>query len=122
MLKSIKMEMYYDNFIENGYNSVDLMLLQMLTRQPIDEFLLEEEIKVEKIGYRMRLLSKLKTDAEGYFEGKERDSGRKTFKGSRGGKKGSVFNNNNNNHNGDVVIFETKKSDNDDFCSLCNVF
>lgn len=121
MLKSIKMEMYYDNFIENGYNSVDLMLLQMLTRQPIDEFLLEEEIKVEKIGYRMRLLSKLKTDAEGYFEGKERDSERKTFKGSRGAKKGNVFNNNNN-HNGDVVIFETKKSDNDDFCSLCNVF
>ena len=121
MLKSIKMEMYYDNFIENGYNSVDLMLLQMLTRQPIDEFLLEEEIKVEKIGYRMRLLSKLKTDAEGYFDGKEKDSGSKGFKGNRGTRKGNAFNGGNNN-NGDVVIFETRKSDNDDFCSLCSVF
>lgn len=93
MLSSIKLEFYLDNFINTGYISSDLMYLQMLTRQPITEAILTE-IGIDKIGFRMRLLNKLRTEAQNYANKANRTS----------------------------VVFETRKNENEEFCNLCKIF
>ncbi len=58
--KILKMENFTQNFYENGYHTLELLFMQMNSRNPLNEKILEEEIKITKIGYRMRLLNKLK--------------------------------------------------------------
>ena len=94
MLSTIKLESFTDSFINAGYPSADLLIIQMLSRQPLNECQLEHEIGIEKIGYRMRIIHKLKSEAAVY--------GAKIKKSA--------------------VIFETRKQENEEFCNLCNVF
>ena len=94
MLSTIKLESFTDCFINAGYPSADLLIIQMLSRQPLNESQLEQEVGIEKIGYRMRIIHKLKSEAAVY--------------GARIKKS--------------AVIFETRKQENEEFCNLCNVF
>lgn len=91
MLSNIKLENLLTNFIDGGYISPDLLYIQMLTRQPITEGVLKE-IGIDKIGFRMRILNKLKTESQIYGNKCNRNS----------------------------VTFETKR--NEEFCNLCKVF
>lgn len=94
LLSAIKLESFIDSFVNAGYPSADLLIVQMLSRQPLSEVQLEREIGIEKIGYRMRIIHKLKSEAAVY--------------GARIKKS--------------AVIFETRKQENEEFCNLCNVF
>ena len=95
MLSTIKMEKFTDYFINAGYPSADLLIVQMLSRQPLDEKVLELEIGIEKIGYRMRIMNKLKTEA-GIYAAKVKKNG---------------------------VVFETRKpGSEEEFCNMCCVF
>ena len=67
-LSNIKMENYIDNFVLNGYYTLDLLLMQMLSKQPLTEENLQFDLKIEKIGYRARIINKLKEDAIKYKE------------------------------------------------------
>jgi hypothetical protein len=70
-LKEFKMEQYLNNFIKNGYYTVELFLFQMISKNPIDDEILEHEIGIEKIGHRSRILSILKEESkniQGKFE------------------------------------------------------
>lgn len=67
ILSTIKMEKYLINFLISGYLTIDLILMQMLSRQPITEYTLENEIQIDKIGYRARLLTKFKEEAQNYI-------------------------------------------------------
>ena len=71
-LKEMKMEKYLDNFIKNGYHSVELLLFQMISKNPIDNDILEFEIGIEKIGYRSRMLSILKEESKNIIQKLER--------------------------------------------------
>ena len=62
-LKEFKLENYLDNFIQNGYHSVKLFLFQMISKNPIDSDILKNEIGIEKIGHRSRILSILKEES-----------------------------------------------------------
>ena len=93
MLSNIKLECLLDNFINGGYVSPDLLYMQMLTRQPVTEGILKE-IGIDKIGFRMRILNKLKTESQIYGNKCNRNS----------------------------VIFETKRNENEEFCNLCKIF
>jgi hypothetical protein len=94
LLSAIKLESFIDSFVNAGYPSADLLIVQMLSRQPLNDVQLEREIGIEKIGYRMRIIHKLKSEAAVY--------------GARIRKS--------------AVIFETRKQENEEFCNLCNVF
>ena len=94
LLSAIKLESFIDSFVNAGYPSADLLIVQMLSRQPLNDVQLEREIGIEKIGYRMRIIHKLKSEAAVY--------------GTRIRKS--------------AVIFETRKQENEEFCNLCNVF
>ena len=67
-LSNIKMENYIDNFVLNGYYTLDLLLMQMLSKQPLTEENLQFDLQIEKIGYRARIINKLKEDAIKYKE------------------------------------------------------
>lgn len=76
-LSKIKMENYIENFVSNGYYTLDLLLMQMLSKQPLTEENLQFDLKIEKIGYRARIINKLKEDAIKYKERMIRTYGRR---------------------------------------------
>lgn len=59
-LQQMKLNDFLPNFLKGGYYCLELLLIQMLSRNPITDKILEKDLKIEKIGYRGRLLNKLK--------------------------------------------------------------
>lgn len=59
-LQQMKLNDFLPNFLKAGYYCLELMLIQMLSRNPITDKILEADVKIDKIGYRGRLLNKLK--------------------------------------------------------------
>ena len=66
-LKDINLEMYFFNFLNNGYFSIDLLFIQMLSKNPLTEQILKNELLVEKLGYRLRILNKIKEEYPSYL-------------------------------------------------------
>lgn len=60
-LIQMKMQCYLTNFLRGGYYCLELILMQMASRNQITEKILEEELRIDKIGYRNRILNKLKS-------------------------------------------------------------
>ena len=52
-LKNIKVDRYLMNFVNNGYHSIELLLMQMETENPLTTEILRYEIGIDKIGYRL---------------------------------------------------------------------
>ncbi len=65
-LKNLKMENYINNFIINGYHSIDLLYIQNLSKNPLTDNILME-MGINKIGYRARIFNKLKDESKDYF-------------------------------------------------------
>jgi len=58
-LKGLKIENYLINFVEGGYHSIELMLLQMESKNPINDAILRDDLGIVKIGHRARIINKL---------------------------------------------------------------
>ena len=65
-LVSIELEKYKQNFIDNGIYSCELLFTQMLTRQPINENILEEDFNIENQSHRAFLYFKLRNWSKKY--------------------------------------------------------
>ena len=65
-LKALKIEDYLMNFIYNGYYSIELLLLQMESKNPLTVEILKDEIGIDKIGHRSRIINKLKDEGRSY--------------------------------------------------------
>ena len=65
-LKDLKIDNYLMNFIYNGYHSIELLLMQMESKNPLTSDILKEEIGIEKVGHRSRILNKLKDEGRSY--------------------------------------------------------
>ena len=101
LLSSINLEYYFNNFKINDYSSPELLFVQMKTRQPLTDEILRYEIGIEKLGYRMRIINKIKSECINYIQ--------KLHNGN--------FGRNNKNN---IVYFERKNNgDNSDFCNMC---
>ena len=66
-LKNLKVEDYLINFIYSGYHSIELLLMQMISYNPLTSEMLKEEIGIDKIGYRSRIINKLKDESKGFL-------------------------------------------------------
>ena len=66
-LENLKVEKYLNNFIDNGYYSIELLFIQMVSSNPLTNEMLKEEIKIDKIGYRSRIINKLKEDSKSFI-------------------------------------------------------
>ena len=65
-LNLINLEQYEKNFRDNGYYTSELLFTQMLTRQPINEEILKNELKIEKKGHRLILYNNLVNRSKDY--------------------------------------------------------
>ena len=66
--KDINLELYFYNFINNGYYSIDLLYIQMISNNPLTDLILKNEILIEKLGYRLRILNKLREEWPSYLK------------------------------------------------------
>ena len=107
LLSSINLEQYINNFIINDYTSPELLYIQMLSRQPLTEEILFNEIGIDKVGYRMRLINKLKNDSSNFI-----------YKMKKG-----IFKTNNNFHiKKGSIILESQRGNNNEFCNMCKIY
>ena len=72
-LRNIRLEQYIKNFILCGYFSLDLLLVQSISKNPLTDDILKDEFGIEKLGHRARILNKLKEESK-IFANKLRDS------------------------------------------------
>ena len=63
-LENLKVDDYLINFLYSGYHSIELLLMQMISYNPLTTEVLKEEIGIDKIGYRSRIINKLKDEAK----------------------------------------------------------
>ena len=63
-LKEIKLDMYLENFLNAGYHSKELLVYQMISKQPLNNDILEYEIGIDKLGFRKRILNELIEEAK----------------------------------------------------------
>jgi hypothetical protein len=59
-LMQLKMNNFLPNFLRGGYYCLELLLVQMISKNPITDKILERDMNIDKIGYRVRILNKLK--------------------------------------------------------------
>jgi len=62
-LNNLKIEYYLNNFLDNGYYSLELLLMQMNSNNPINSLFLKDDIGIDKLGHRLRIINKLKEDS-----------------------------------------------------------
>ena len=86
----INCEKYLNNFKVNGYFNIELLLTQMLTRQPINSEILKEDFFIEEELCRNRIVNKLEIESRKYMKRLQ---------------KRNLFNNNINNN---IVTYEDK--------------
>ena len=65
-LKNIRLEQYLNNFLVNGYCSIDILFLQLLSNQPLTDEILKDELGINKLGHRARIFNKLKEEIRNY--------------------------------------------------------
>ena len=65
-LGNIRLEDYLKNFLNNGYFSVDLLFVQYISINPLNDEILKNDIGIDKLGYRARILNKIKEDITSY--------------------------------------------------------
>ena len=66
-LENLKVEDYLINFIYSGYHSIELLFMQMISYNTLTNEMLKEEIGIDKIGYRSRIINKLKDEARSFL-------------------------------------------------------
>jgi len=98
----IKSQKYLDNFKINGYFNVELLLTQMLIRQPINSKILKEDFYIDDELCRNRILNKLEIESRKYMKRLQ---------------KKNIYN---NNINDDTIIYEDKLFHNP--CEYCLIF
>ena len=106
LLSSINLEQYLNNFLINDYTSPELIYIQMISRQPLTDKILLNDIGIEKVGYRMRLINKLKNESNNFI-----------YKIKNG-----ILNNNNFHIKKSSIIIESQKGNNNELCNLCLIF
>ena len=66
-LKNLKVEDYLENFIQGGYCSIELILMQMNCKFPINDSIMKEELGILKVGHRARIMNKLVEDGKKFW-------------------------------------------------------
>ena len=67
-LASMNLEEYIKKFIKNGYYTGELLYMQMITKQPITEEILKNDIGINKIGHVKRLINSLTINSKNYLK------------------------------------------------------
>ena len=66
-LKSINVENLLNNFISNGYHSLELLLIEIICKEPLNNQKLRDELNIDKVGFRQRIIIKLSDDSKKFI-------------------------------------------------------
>ncbi len=66
-LYSIRLEQYINNFLNNGYFSIDLLFMQKLSNYPLNDDSIKNELGIDKLGHRTRIINKIREDCPNYL-------------------------------------------------------
>ena len=66
-LKKSKLQNYLGNFYNNGYYSPELIFVQKASMFPIDDTILERDLKIENINDRKLIMSSISSDSNEYI-------------------------------------------------------
>lgn len=70
-LRTLKLEELIPKFIDNGFDDYDMIIAQMMSRYPITDEILMNDMEVIKPGYRNRILGKLKEEVKNILDKNE---------------------------------------------------
>ena len=77
-LERISLEEYFQIFFDNGYNSAELLFMQMISKNPITEDILKSDLGINKIGHLQRIMISLKEESKKYINNLENKSKKKS--------------------------------------------
>ena len=98
-LSSINSEKFFNNFIDAGYYNIELLFVQMQSKQPINEIIMINDLRIDTIESK-KIVSKLIDGSQKYIT--------------------NIKNNKNNNNNNTYIIFEENNYINS--CDKCFLF
>ena len=67
-MQRLNLEEYFNTFIENGYNTAELLFIQMASKNPITEEIIKSDLGIDKIGHLQRIMISLKEESKKYIE------------------------------------------------------
>ena len=67
-LHGIHLDEYFQLFIDSGFNSAELLFMQMASKNPITEDILKDDIGINKIGHLQRIMISLKEETKKYVD------------------------------------------------------
>ena len=67
-LHGIKLDEYFQLFVDSGFSSAELLFMQMASKNPITEEILKNDIGINKIGHLQRIMISLKEETKKYVE------------------------------------------------------
>ena len=79
-LQRLNLEEYFNTFIENGYNTAELLFIQMASKNPITEEIIKNDLGIDKIGHLQRIMISLKEESKKYIESLTKRENNDTFK------------------------------------------
>ena len=77
-LERISLEEYFQIFFDNGYNSAELLFMQMISKNPITEDILKRDLGINKIGHLQRIMISLNEESKKYINNLENKSKKKS--------------------------------------------
>ena len=67
-LHGIHLDEYFQLFVDSGFNSAELLFMQMASKNPITENILKNDIGINKIGHLQRIMISLKEETKKYVD------------------------------------------------------
>ena len=66
-LAELKLKNYFIEFYNNNYHTLELLLIQMISKNPLTNEILENDLNINKYGHRIKILNKLKEDSNNFY-------------------------------------------------------
>ena len=76
-LKKLQLQKYLKNFYENGYFSPELVFIQKASKFPINETILERDLKIENANDRKLLMNSISSNSKNYIAELQKKSTKK---------------------------------------------
>ena len=67
-LLKINLDEYFQNFVESGFYSAELLYTQMASKNPVTEEILKNDLGVDKLGHLQRIIISLEEESMKYIE------------------------------------------------------
>ena len=76
-LKKLQLQQYLENFYNNGYFSPELIFIQKASKFPINDIILERDLKIENANDRKLLMSSISSNSKSYVGELQKNSTKK---------------------------------------------